>query len=101
MIHPLLGHLKDSSEEELTKNISKLTQALYSVKNEYLIQQIHIALDDLKECSGINWRIAFKVFAGWIITLVVVGGTSALITAQGIYAPSKNLECEFLNNTIL
>ena len=59
------------------------------------------ALDDLKECSGINWRIAFKVFAGWIITLVVVGGTSALITAQGIYAPTKNLECEFLNNTIL
>ena len=51
------------------------------------------ALDDFKKCSGINWRIAFKVFAGWIITLVVVGGTSALITAQGIYAPSKNYEC--------
>ena len=51
------------------------------------------ALDDLKKCSGINWRIAFKVFAGWIITLVVVGSTSALITAQGIYAPSKLNEC--------
>lgn len=49
MIHPLLGHLKDSSVEELTKNISKLTQALYSVRNEYLIQQIHLALDDLNE----------------------------------------------------
>lgn len=59
------------------------------------------ALDDLKKCSGINWRIAFKVFAGWIITLVVVGSTSALITAQGIYAPSKNLECvdNYLNIT--
>lgn len=61
------------------------------------------ALDDLKKCSGINWRIAFKVFAGWIITLVVVGGTSALITAQGIYAPSKLNECVdnliYLNNT--
>ena len=43
--------------------------------------------------SGINWKIAFKVFSGWIITLIVVGGTSALITAQGIYAPSKNGEC--------
>jgi sodium-dependent phosphate transporter len=50
------------------------------------------ALDDLKKCSGINWRIAFKVFAGWIITLAVVGSTSALITAQGIYAPSKNVD---------
>jgi sodium-dependent phosphate transporter len=60
------------------------------------------ALDDLKKCSGINWRIAFKVFAGWIITLVVVGSTSALITAQGIYAPSKNTdECiDIFNNTL-
>ena len=59
------------------------------------------ALDDLKKCSGINWRIAFKVFAGWIITLLVVGSTSALITAQGIYAPSKNIdECtNYLNIT--
>ena len=60
------------------------------------------ALDDLKKCSGINWRIAFKVFAGWIITLAVVGSTSALITAQGIYAPSKNGECKNIlqNNTM-
>ena len=50
------------------------------------------ALDDLKKCSGINWKIAFKVFAGWIITLIVVGCTSALITAQGIYAPTND-EC--------
>ena len=42
------------------------------------------ALDDIKKCSGINWNIAFKVFAGWIITLAVVGNStrySALITA--------------------
>mgnify|MGYP001426291656 FL=1 len=58
------------------------------------------ALDDLKGCSGINWRIAFKVFAGWIITLVVVGSTSALITAQGIYAPSKLNECVDINMNI-
>ena len=32
------------------------------------------------------------VIAGWIITLVVVGSTSALITAQGIYAPTND-EC--------
>ena len=59
------------------------------------------ALDDIKTCKGINWKIAFKVFAGWVITLVVVGGTSALITAQGIYAPSKYNECDiiYLNNT--
>ena len=47
---------------------------------------------NVKKCSGINWKIEFKVFDGWIITLVVVGSTSALITAQGIYAPSKELD---------
>ena len=54
------------------------------------------ALDDIKTCKSINWKIAYKVFAGWIITLVVVGGTSALITAQGIYSPSKYIkECNY------
>ena len=58
------------------------------------------ALDDLKTCSGINWKIAFKVFAGWIITLVVVGSTSALITAQGIYAPTND-ECSDIPHYLL
>ena len=51
------------------------------------------ALEDLKTCKGINWRIACKVFAGWVITLLVVGGTSGLLVAQGIYAPTKNNYC--------
>jgi len=56
------------------------------------------ALEDLKKCSGINWNIAFKVFLGWIITLIAVGGTSALITAQGIYSPSNDLCYNNLQN---
>ena len=44
----------------------------------------------------INLNIAYKVFLGWIITLVVVGGTTALLTAQGIYAPSEFNEAEQL-----
>ena len=47
------------------------------------------SLENFKTCSGINWKIACKVFAGWIITLVVVGGSAGLLVAQGIYAPSK------------
>ena len=50
------------------------------------------ALEDVKKCSGINWKIAWKVFFGWIITLVVVGGSTALLVAQGIYAPTKMIE---------
>ena len=58
------------------------------------------ALEDFKGCSGINWNIAYKVFLGWIITLVVVGGTTALLTAQGIYAPSEfNDQCLLVNHT--
>ena len=58
------------------------------------------SLEDFKGCSGINWRIAYKVFLGWIITLVVVGGTTALLTAQGIYSPSEfTEECLVFNST--
>ena len=58
------------------------------------------ALEDIKKCSGINWKIAWKVFLGWIITLVVVGGSTGLLVAQGIYAPTKiNHECQNLNLT--
>ena len=51
------------------------------------------ALEDIKKCSGINWTMAGKVFAGWVITLLVVGGTTAILVMQGIYAPPKYNEC--------
>ena len=57
------------------------------------------ALEDVSKCSGINWNIALKVFLGWIITLVVVGGSTGLLVAQGIYAPEKySEECPILMN---
>ena len=57
------------------------------------------ALEDFRKCSGINWKIAWKVFFGWIITLVVVGGTTGLLVAQGIYSPSESMtECPVLTN---
>ena len=58
------------------------------------------ALEDFRKCSGINWKIAWKVFFGWIITLLVVGGTTGLLVAQGIYSPSELTQCPVLmNNT--
>lgn len=38
--------------------------------------------------KGVNVLLLMKVIAGWIITLVVVGVTSALFFVQGVYAPS-------------
>ena len=49
------------------------------------------SLEDFKKCSGINWKIASRAFLGWILTLIVVGGTSALLVSQGVYAPTMNL----------
>ena len=57
------------------------------------------ALEDIKKCSGINWKIAWKVFFGWIVTLLVVGGTTGLLVAQGIYSPEKFSQCQ-LNSSI-
>ncbi len=44
-------------------------------------------LEDPKKCSGINKMIFVKTLAGWIITLIVAGSTTALLVSQGSYAP--------------
>jgi len=45
------------------------------------------ALENPRTCSGINCKIVGKTIVGWIITIIVVGGSTALLTAQGAYAP--------------
>ena len=40
------------------------------------------------DINGVNWYILAKTAFGWIITCVVVGGTSGLLVAQGAYSPS-------------
>ena len=56
------------------------------------------ALEDTKKCSGINWSVVSRVCFGWIITLIVVGGTTSVLVLQGINAPSYNNDC-YLNTT--
>mgnify|MGYP001997560802 CR=1 FL=1 len=36
---------------------------------------------------GLDWNILLKTCAGWVATLVIVGGITALMFAQGIHAP--------------
>ena len=45
------------------------------------------ALENPRTCEGVNWSIVWKTIFGWVITLVVVGTSTALLTAQGTYAP--------------
>lgn len=45
------------------------------------------ALEDTKNLKGINWVIVGRTIVGWGLTLVVVGSTTAILTAQGTYAP--------------
>ena len=47
-------------------------------------------LEDPNKCSGINKMIVVKTLAGWIITLIVVGSSTALLVSQGAYAPSTS-----------
>jgi len=44
-------------------------------------------LEDTKNLKGINWVIVGRTVVGWGLTLVVVGSTTAILTAQGTYAP--------------
>lgn len=38
---------------------------------------------------GVNAKLLFKVFAGWIVTIVIVAATTGIFFAQGVYAPSQ------------
>ena len=46
-------------------------------------------LENTKNCSGINCNIFMRTVLGWILTLIVVGVTSAALVSQGIYAPNR------------
>lgn len=53
------------------------------------------ALENPRTCEGVNWSIVWKTIFGWVITLVVVGTSTALLTAQGTYAPEVGVHgCE-------
>ena len=45
------------------------------------------ALEDCRRCGGINCKIFMRTVAGWILTLIFVGGTTGLLVAQGMYSP--------------
>eukprot|EP00873_Tetraselmis_striata_P001189 jgi/Tetstr1/421453/TSEL_012402.t1 len=38
--------------------------------------------------KGVNWKLVGRVVIGWVVTLIVVGLTTAALFAQGAYAPS-------------
>ena len=64
------------------------------------------ALEDIKTCKGINCTIVGKTFLGWILTLIVVGGSSALFVAYSIYAPCigtvyANITGNFTNMSLM
>lgn len=48
-----------------------------------------VAVGLLEGNQNVNWPLVVRVMAGWAVTLFVVGGTSAMLFAQGAYAPSK------------
>ena len=54
------------------------------------------ALENPRTCDGIDCYIVGKTIVGWILTLIVVGSSTALLTAQGTYAPEVGVhDCEF------
>jgi solute carrier family 20 (sodium-dependent phosphate transporter) len=48
---------------------------------------VGISLCD-KNLKDINWKIMAKIFVSWIFTILVTGGISAAIFAQGVYSPN-------------
>ena len=54
----------------------------------------------IKKIEGINGMILIKTVFGWIITCIIVGITTGLLVAQGIYSPSEYGICDnpYLDN---
>jgi sodium-dependent phosphate transporter len=48
---------------------------------------VGISLCD-KNLKDLNWKIMVKIFVSWIFTILVTGGISAAIFAQGVYSPN-------------
>ena len=53
----------------------------------------------INKIEGVNCYILKKTAFGWIITCVIVGLTSGLLTAQGIYGPTEPNLFTCTNNT--
>jgi sodium-dependent phosphate transporter len=49
-----------------------------------------VGIGMLEGQQGLNWRLLFRFFIGWVATLVVVALTAAAFTAQGIYSPNNS-----------
>ena len=58
------------------------------------------ALENPKTCGGINCKVFLKTAIGWVITCIIVGLTTALLVAQGAYAPTKFNYCPVVNSTV-
>jgi len=48
---------------------------------------VGISLCD-KKLKDLNWKIMAKIFVSWIFTILVTGGISSAIFAQGVYSPN-------------
>ena len=41
-------------------------------------------------CKAVNWKQLVGVFLGWIVTIVIAGGTSAAIFSMLYFSPSSD-----------
>ncbi|GAQ85424.1 phosphate transporter [Klebsormidium nitens] len=63
-----------------------------------------IAMGLFEGSKGVNWRVMFRTFGGWILTILVAALISAAITSFAVYSPSKvyaddnNYVAKYLDN---
>ena len=44
----------------------------------------------MEGAKGVNWRMAARIFIGWVLTLVIACGVAAAFASFGVYTPNKS-----------
>jgi sodium-dependent phosphate transporter len=76
---------------ELSTAITVLVASRYGlpVSTTQVITGALLTLGLFEGTKGVNWRMMIRIFAGWVLTLVVAAFLSAGVTSLLLYSPNK------------
>ena len=75
---------------EIGSSLTVILGSIYGIPLSTTFCQVGstVAVGLLDGKASINKKLLLRIFVGWIMTLIIAGGTSAILFSFGIYSPS-------------